>query len=117
MSYDHHADTAPATVAHVVSWRLLATVWAALVLLTIATVAATWVDLGRMNLVVALGIATLKGTLVLLYFMHLRWDRPFNAVVLVVTLLFLALFISLALIDTQVYQPELIPDYAPGIRQ
>lgn len=100
---------------HVVPWRTLFAVFAALVALTIATVAATWVDLGKLNLAVAMAIATVKATLVLLYFMHLRWERRFNAVILCATLLFAALFISLALLDSKTYQPELIPGYAPAI--
>jgi cytochrome c oxidase subunit 4 len=69
-----------------------------------------------MNLWLALGIATAKATLVLLYFMHLRYDAPVNAIVFVVALLFLALFVGLALLDTTTYQPDLIPNYAPGIK-
>lgn len=100
---------------HVVPWRTLAAVFAALVALTVATVTATWVDLGKLNLAVAMAIATVKATLVLLYFMHLRWERRFNAVIFCATLLFAALFVSLALLDSKTYQPELIPGYAPAI--
>lgn len=100
---------------HVVPWRTLFAVFSALVVLTVLTVAATRVDLGQLNLALALAIATVKATLVLLYFMHLRWERRFNAVVLGATLLFAGLFILLTLLDTQTYQPELIPGYAPAV--
>jgi cytochrome c oxidase subunit IV len=106
----------PGGTGHVVPWRLLAGVWATLVVLTVVTVGITWVDLGRLNLVAAMAIATVKASLVLLYFMHLRWDRPFNAVIFVATLCFAALFITLALLDTTTYQPDLIPGYAPAIK-
>jgi cytochrome c oxidase subunit 4 len=53
--------------------------------------------------------------MVVLYFMHLRWDRPFNAIVFVVSLVLLSLFLWLAMMDTVEYQPELIPGYAPEI--
>jgi cytochrome c oxidase subunit IV len=102
--------------AHAVPIRTLLLVLATLLVLTWATVAATWFDLGSMNLWLALGIATAKATLVLLYFMHLRYDAPVNAIVFVVALLFLALFVGLALLDTTTYQPDLIPNYAPGIK-
>ena len=102
-------------VGHVVPLRLLVTVLVALLVLTVVTVAVTKVDLGKFNLVIAMVIAALKGSLVLLYFMHLRWDRPFNAVVFVSSLAFVALFIILALLDTSEYQPALIPGYAPAI--
>ena len=102
---------------HVVPFRVLLAVWAALMVLTVVTVAATWVDLGNFNLWIALEIATVKATLVLLYFMHMRYDRPFNAVVFFSALAFVALFIGIALIDTGAYQPELIPGYAPAMGQ
>ena len=89
--------------------------WAALVALTAVTVAVASLGPGRAAVVVALAIAAAKSTLVLLYFMHLRWERRFNAVILCATLLFAALFISLALLDSKTYQPELIPGYAPAI--
>ena len=56
---------------------------------TVATVAATWVDLGGWNLWIALGIATVKASLVALYFMHLRYDNPFYALIFVTALVFL----------------------------
>jgi len=104
-------------VGHVTSPELLLTVWGALVVLTVVTVAVTWVDLGRLSLVVALGIATVKALLVALYFMHLRWDRPLNGVVFLTAILFVAIFIGAALLDTTVYRPDLIPDYAPAVNR
>ncbi|MCS7182939.1 MAG: cytochrome C oxidase subunit IV family protein [Thermoanaerobaculum sp.] len=100
---------------HVVPLRVLVTVWAALMVLTVVTVAATWVDLGKLNLWLALAIATLKASLVVLYFMHMRYDQPFNAIVFIGALLFVMLFVVFALMDTKAYQPELIPGYAPGM--
>lgn len=112
------ADTAAhPTVDHVVSPRILLTVLGTLLALTFVTVAITWYDLGPFNLVAALIIATIKATLVALYFMHLRWDRPFHAVVLVSALVLLMLFVGLALLDREQYQPDLIPGYAPGMKR
>lgn len=101
---------------HVVPATVLLAVWGALMALTVLTVAATWVDLGAMNLVVALAIATIKAALVVLYFMHMRYDRPFHAVVFVGSLAFVALFVIFALLDTAAYRPEMIPDYAPAMK-
>ncbi len=56
-----------------------------------------------------------KASLVVLFFMHLKYDRPFNAVVLVASVFFLILFLGLALLDTLHYRDNLIPGYAPGI--
>ena len=106
-----HAEPSPHRVAlaHVVPLKFMVAVWATLIFLTIVTVGVTYVDLGSMNLVVAMLIATVKGTLVCLYFMHLRWDRPLNAIVFGTALLMLAIFITIALLDTTQYQHQIIP--------
>jgi cytochrome c oxidase subunit 4 len=49
-------------------------VFAALLVLTGITVAVAYVDLGAANAIVAVGIAMLKASLVLIYFMHLRFS-------------------------------------------
>jgi len=94
-------------MAHVMPARVLVAVFAVLIVLTGLTVAAAGVDLGPAHLTVALGIATVKATLVALYFMHLRYDSPFNALVFVTALVFLALFLSLTMLDTAEYQPDI----------
>ncbi len=101
--------------SHVVSLRTLAAVLAMLLALTWATVAATWFDMGDFNLWVALVVAVVKATFVALYFMHLRWERPINTIFFVASIVFFALFIGFALMDTQTYQDELIPGYAPAV--
>ena len=102
-------------LAHVLPLRLLAAVFAGLVVLTWVTVAATWVDLGAGNLWLAMAIATVKASLVALIFMHLRWDRPINAIIFLGALLFVMLFVGMLLADTSSYLPEMIPGYAPAM--
>jgi cytochrome c oxidase subunit IV len=104
-----------AHVGHVVPVALLAGVLAILLVLTVVTVAATWIDLGSLGVWVALAIATVKATLVALYFMHLRYDRPFNGLILIGALLFVMLFVSLALMDTHEYQATLDQGPAPAV--
>jgi len=70
----------------------------ALLVLTVITVAVSRIDFGNMNTVVAIGIASIKGSLVALFFMHLRHDK-FNAVVFVLGLFFLAVFLIWTLFD------------------
>ncbi|MGO8689582.1 MAG: cytochrome C oxidase subunit IV family protein [Thermoguttaceae bacterium] len=94
-------------IAHVVPPSVLLTVFAVLMVLTLATVAATWVNLGSWNLWIALGIATVKASLVALYFMHLRYDNPFYALIFVTALVFLGLFLVLTLMDTLQYAPTI----------
>jgi cytochrome c oxidase subunit 4 len=95
--------------AHVVPMKILVGVFAALLVLTWLTVfvaknptLAALLD--PIAIWVALGIALVKASLVVLYFMHLRWDSPFNAVVFIGALLFVVLFISISLMDSAAYQ-------------
>ncbi len=109
MSHDipeHSGGVVTEAPSHVVPLRVLLGVFAVLLSLTFLTVAATWFDFGGWALAIALGIATVKAALVALYFMHLRYDNPFYAVVFVTALMFLALFLSLTLLDTLQYRPD-----------
>ncbi len=102
-------------VGHVSSVRLLLVVWIALMIGTWLTVAASTIDLGFLNIWIGLAIATAKAFLVGLYYMHLRWDKPFNAFVFVTAFAFLFLFIGFAMMDTGQYQVDVIPGYSPGM--
>ncbi len=84
---------------HVASLKLLVTIMIALMIGTWLTVSVTHFDFGVLNIWIGLGIATAKAILVGLYFMHLRWDKPFNAFVFISAFAFLALFIGFALMD------------------
>lgn len=105
MSYNRTAIE-QSEYAHAVPLPVLAAVFATLLVMTALTVAITWFNLGEWNLVIALGIATFKAALVALFFMHLRYDNPFNAVIFITALLFLGFFIGLTLLDTFQYQPD-----------
>jgi cytochrome c oxidase subunit 4 len=104
--YDERPPAHRGPVVHVSPVPVLLAVFAALMVLTYATVAVRGFDLGPWNLLIAMGIATVKASLVALYFMHLRYDKPFHAILFVVGVLFVALFISLTLLDTLTYQPD-----------
>ncbi len=58
---------------HIVSGKIYFTVWAVLMCLTVTTAAVSYLDLGAFSIVVALIIATLKGSLVVLFFMHAKY--------------------------------------------
>jgi cytochrome c oxidase subunit 4 len=105
-STTEHSDSHNHGVGHVVPIKLLVAVGMALLVLTWITVAAMKIDLGDGNIYLALGIAVVKASLVALFFMHLRWDRPFNAFVFVTSIAFVALFIAFALTDSSEYRPE-----------
>ena len=84
---------------HVVPLPLLLAVFAALIFFTIVTVAVVYVDLGWFNIWLAMGIATIKAILVCMIFMHLLWDRPFNTIIFVGSLIFVFLFVSMSMLD------------------
>jgi len=92
---------------HVVSWKLLTVVFLALMVLTILTVAAINVDLGPLNIIVALGIALVKAMLVVLIFMHIWWDRGFHGLLIASSLGFVTLFIGFTMLDTWQYEPRI----------
>lgn len=64
------------------------------------------VDISRFSFIVAMLIATVKATIVALYFMHLRYDRPINALVFISSIGFLALFIVFVMVDATHYREE-----------
>jgi cytochrome c oxidase subunit 4 len=70
-----------------------------LLILTAITVGASYINFGAMNVVVALTIATIKATLVALFFMHLLHDKPVNGLIAAAGFLFLGLFLMFTLID------------------
>jgi len=96
-------------MAHVMSMQMLLGVYAVLIVLTVLTVTAAMpqFDFGGWNLWIAMIIATAKASLVALYFMHLRYDNPFNGIIFVTALLFLGIFLSITLLDVTGYQPEI----------
>ena len=112
---DAHGNT-HAGVGHVMRRRVLFRVLAALLILTYVTVAVTSFDFGRWNLAVAMAIAVVKASLVLMFFMHLKYDKPFNAIVVIVSIALVMLFIGIALTDATQYEPNRIPGYAPSIK-
>ncbi len=78
---------------------LYVAIWAALMVFTALTVFAATVELGVFNIVVALVIATIKGTLVVLFFMHLRYSTKLTMVTVVAAMFFLFLLLSLTMTD------------------
>jgi cytochrome c oxidase subunit 4 len=103
-------------VGHIVSIPTLVGAGLLLLILTWLTVVMARIDLGEANIWIALGIAVLKGSVVALIFMHLRWDRPFNGIVFVTSLAFVTLLIALAMTDTSEYQKDVRQGDAPAVK-
>ena len=84
---------------HIVGYGRLVVVLALLLTLTGVTVAVSYIDLGFLNVPVALTIATLKAALVLLFFMHLRYEGPIIRYSFITTVMFLAIMIGFTFWD------------------
>ena len=105
-----HAAPAPGRAAgapHALPARVLLGTAAALFALTAITVAVSRLDLGTWNVVAALGIASAKATLVALFFMHLKYQGRFKAVIFGAAVIFAVLLIGFVVFDTTQYQPDI----------
>jgi len=91
MSHDSH---------HIIPFKTLATVFGALIGLTVLTVVAAALPLGPLDMPVAILIAVAKASLVVLYFMALKYDKPVNSLTFSVGTLFVVIFITFTLFDT-----------------
>jgi cytochrome c oxidase subunit IV len=96
--HDHpHHDGIPHV--HVTPLGVYLAIFATLMVLTGVTVAVAYVNLGQFNKVIALAIASFKATLVVLYFMHVKYASRLTKLVVVTGLFFLAILLSETMVD------------------
>jgi cytochrome c oxidase subunit 4 len=93
-AHDSHHDDGKVH-AHVAPALFYWGIFSALIFLTVVTVGASYIDFGAANTVIAVLIATVKAALVATFFMHLQHDKAFNSVILVMSFVFLGVFIFL----------------------
>lgn len=75
-------------------------IWLALLAGTTLTVAAAFIDLGPFNTIVALTIATIKATLVVLFYMHVKYTHEkLTGLVIVSAIFFLFILLALSMAD------------------
>ena len=86
---------------HVLPLKTYLSVGGALLVLTVITVMVAQYQLGEWNLIVAMAIAATKATLVLLFFMHLKYDNKMYAFIFLIAVVFLAIFITFTMLDTK----------------
>ena len=84
---------------HQLSYRFLSLILGALILLTAITVAVSYVHWGFLNVPIALFVASSKATLVLLFFMHIKYEGMAIKVSFISTILVVALMISFTFWD------------------
>jgi len=105
---DHGHSEDGTDFAHPMPLPVLFGVFTALIFLTIVTVGQASFDIGNWDIAVVMGIATIKATLVALFFMHLLHDKPFNIIVFLTGFVFVGLFVSFTLSDSLMTRPDLI---------
>ena len=84
---------------HIINYSTLITVWLALLVLTATTVAVSRLDLGALNIWAALGIACCKMSLVVAFFMHMKYENRLFQWFLFIALVTLTIFIGLTFFD------------------
>lgn len=84
---------------HHIPFKTYMNVFLTLIVLTVITVIASRINFGFFNEVIAFGIASVKATLVLAYFMHLKYDDMMNRVIIGSSAFFLIVLWFFSLID------------------
>ncbi|MEW5923425.1 MAG: cytochrome C oxidase subunit IV family protein [Candidatus Zixiibacteriota bacterium] len=100
---------------HILPIKTYVAVAAGLFILTAVTVGVSFIHLGGWNAVVAFGVATIKGLLVAMFFMHLLYDRKIYLIIFATALLFLGVFIALTMFDILLRGP-INPDTSSPIK-
>jgi cytochrome c oxidase subunit IV len=86
-------------MAHIASVKSYVGIFLTLMVLTTITVLVAYVNLGQLNKVVALGIASIKATLVILYFMHVKYSSRLTKMVVMSGFFFLIILLGLTMVD------------------
>ncbi len=92
---EHHDEHAP----HIVPLGIYYSVFATLMVMTGTTIAIAFVDLGNLNIYVALAIAAFKATVVVLYFMHVKYSSPLIQLAAAAGFIWLAIMLSFTSTD------------------
>lgn len=85
---------------HEVSYKTYILVWILLMVMTAVTVYVSYVDLGLFNIVIAMSVASVKASLVALFFMHLKFEDGITWGFALFPLSLLALLIGMTILDT-----------------
>lgn len=95
MSTDTHGEG-----RHISSYKSYILVWVALMILTFITVYVSYFHFGTLNIVVAMGVASIKAAIVALFFMHLKFEDGITWGFALFPLSLLALLIGMTILDT-----------------
>lgn len=96
---------------HISSDKTLLGVAGALFILTVLTVGVHYVHIpDPWSIIVAMGIAIFKATLVALFFMNLYWDDRFNLMLFLASIAFFILLVGFTLLDT-LFRTDVVPGF------
>ena len=84
---------------HHLPYRVYFIVWAALLVLTAVTVGVSYVDMKNVTVLTAMLIAATKSMLVLLSFMHIRFEKPLYSVMILAAMMTYGIFVALTFVD------------------
>ncbi len=101
---------------HIIPMKFLLGTAGALFVLTALTVAVHYIHIpAPFNIIVAIGIAVLKASLVAMFFMGLFWDKKINTIALMLSVVFFVLMVGVTMLDTMFRdKPFGIYDKAPA---
>ena len=103
--------------SHVIPPRVYVGIFLALIVLTAVTTAVAFVDLGPLNVVIMLVIAGLKASLVVLFFMHARYESQLVRVTILGAVFWLLVLIVLSASDVFIrFRPEALAPLGIGTR-
>ena len=85
--------------SHILPTRVYYTIFAILLFCTYLTVQIAFLDLGALNTVAALGIAVVKATLVILFFMHVKYSSRLTWAVVIGGIFWLGILLTLTMTD------------------
>ena len=85
--------------SHILPTRVYYTIFAILLFCTYLTVQMAFLDLGPFNTVAALGIAIFKATLVVLFFMHVKYSTRLTWAVVLGSVFWLGILLALLMSD------------------
>jgi cytochrome c oxidase subunit 4 len=84
---------------HISPIKLYVAIFLTLMVLTAITILVAYINLGPWNKVIALGIASFKATLVVLYFMHVKYASRMTKLIVVTGFFFLAILLAETMVD------------------
>jgi cytochrome c oxidase subunit IV len=87
------------TEDHVIPKTIYYTIFGILMLCTYLTVQIAFFDLGELNTIAALGIAVLKATLVVLFFMHVKYSTRLTWAVVAGSIFWFGILLTLTMSD------------------